>query len=112
MNTSLRVLIVEDSPDDAELATRTLRRDGRDLYCHRVETPEGMVTALQSKDWDLVISDYSMPRFNGLAALKILRDTRPEVPFILVSGMMGEEVAVAAMKCGANDYVLKSNLAR
>src|SRR5579863_4095332 len=112
MNTSLRVLIVEDSPDDAELATRTLRRDGRDLYCHRVETPEGMVTALQSKDWDLVIADYSLPRFNGLAALKILRESGLDVPFILVSGTVGEEVAVEAMKQGADDYVLKSNLAR
>jgi two-component system sensor histidine kinase/response regulator len=112
VNTALRVLIVEDSPDDAELTSRMLRRDKRDLYCQRVDTPEGMLEALDKKEWDLVISDYSMPRFNGLAALKILRDTRLDVPFILVSGAVGEDVAVEAMRSGANDYVLKSNLAR
>jgi signal transduction histidine kinase len=112
MNASLRVLIVEDSPDDAELTTRMLRRDERDLYCQRVETPEAMLEALDKKDWDLVIADYSMPGFNGLAALKILRDTGLDVPFILVSGTVGEDLAIEAIKCGANDYVLKSNLAR
>ena len=112
MNTSLRVLIVEDSPCDAELATRMLHRDDRDLYCQVVETPEAMLEALDKKDWDLVISDYSMPRFNGLTALKMVRDSGLDLPFILVSGTVGEEVAVEAMKCGANDYILKNKMAR
>ena len=112
MNQSRRILIVEDSPDDAELEVRPLRRGGCDLTYQRVDTPEAMRAALESGHWDLVIADYSMPHFNGLDALKMLRDSGLDLPFILVSGTVGEEVAVEAMKCGADDYVLKSNLAR
>jgi PAS domain S-box-containing protein len=107
-----RILMVEDSPDDAELSIRALRRAGIDLTFQRVETPETMRKALAEGTWDLVIADYSMPRFNGLAALKMLRETGLDLPFILVSGTVGEDVAVEAMKGGADDYVLKSNLAR
>lgn len=109
---SRRVLIVEDLPDDAELTVRALRHGGLDLTYERVDTPEAMGAALAQGTWDLVIADYSMPRFNGLAALKMLRDTGIDLPFILVSGTVGEDVAVEAMKGGADDYVLKSNLAR
>jgi len=109
---SRRVLIVEDSPDDAELTVRALRRGACALTYHRVDTPEAMRRALEEQDWDIVIADYSMPRFTGLAALKMLQKAGLDVPFILVSGTVGEEVAVEAMKCGADDYVLKSNLAR
>jgi len=107
-----RVLIVEDSPDDAELTVRALRRGACALTYHRVDTPEAMRRALEEQDWDIVIADYSMPRFTGLAALKMLQKAGLDVPFILVSGTVGEEVAVEAMKCGADDYVLKRNLAR
>ncbi|MGH8323930.1 MAG: response regulator, partial [Steroidobacteraceae bacterium] len=112
MSKSRHFLIVDDSPDDAELAVRALKRGGYDLTYQRVDTPEAMQKALEQGDWDLVIADYSMPRFNGLAALKMLRDTKLDLPFILVSGTVGEEAAVEAMKCGADDYVLKSSLAR
>ena len=112
MKQSRHMLIVEDSPGDAELEVRALRQGGCELTYERVDTPEAMQAALESGHWDLVIADYSMPHFNGLAALKMLRDRGLDVPFILVSGAVGEEVAVEAMKCGADDYVLKSNLAR
>jgi two-component system, sensor histidine kinase and response regulator len=107
-----RVLLVEDSPDDAELTVRALRRGGYDLTYERVDTPEAMRAALEDQSWDLIVSDYSMPRFTGLAALKMLQNERLDLPFILVSGTVGEEAAVEAMRCGADDYVLKSNLAR
>ncbi|MGA3229033.1 MAG: response regulator [Candidatus Binatus sp.] len=112
MKQSRHMLIVEDSPGDAELEVRALRQGGCELTYERVDTPEAMQAALEGGHWDLVIADYSMPHFNGLAALKMLRDKGLDVPFILVSGAVGEEVAVEAMKCGADDYVLKSNLAR
>ncbi len=112
MNATRRILIVDDSADDAELTVRALRRGGCDLRYQRVDTPESMRAALGEEHWDLVIADYAMPRFNGLAALKMLRETGLDLPFILVSGTVGEDVAVEAMKCGADDYVLKSNLAR
>ena len=108
----IRVLLVEDSPDDAELTMRALRRGGFDPTYARVDTPEAMRAAFAQGTWDLVIADYSMPRFNGLAALKMLRESELDLPFILVSGAVGEDVAVEAMRCGADDYVLKSNLAR
>ncbi len=112
MNGPRRVLLVEDSADDAELAVRAIRRGGCDVTYHRVDTPEAMRAALVNGSWDVVIADYAMPHFNGPAALKILRETGLDLPFILVSGTVGEDVAVEAMKYGADDYVLKSNLAR
>jgi PAS domain S-box-containing protein len=112
VNEPRRILIVDDSPDDAELAAQALRRGSFPLTYQRVDTPEAMHAALGEGTWDVVIADYSMPRFNGLAALKILRDTGLDLPFILVSGTVGEELAVEAMKRGADDYVLKSNLSR
>ena len=110
--TALHLLIVEDSADDAELMVRALRRAGVDPTYERVETPEAMEAALAREPWDLVISDYSMPHFNGLAALKLLQDRELDLPFILVSGNAGENVAVDAMKAGAHHYILKDNLAR
>ena len=112
MSEPRRVLIVEDSSDDAEFSIRALRHAGIDLTSQRVDTPEAMREALAEGTWDLVIADYLMPRFNGLAALKMLRESGLDLPFILVSGAVGEDVAVEAMRCGADDYVLKSNLAR
>ena len=112
MSAPRRILMVEDSADDAELAARALRRSGCELTFERVETPEAMRAALLREKWDLVIADYSMPHFNGIAALKLLQEQGLDLPFILVSGTVGEEVAVEAMKCGAGDYVLKNNLVR
>jgi len=112
MSAPLRILMVEDSAHDAELTARALRRSGYELTFERVESPEAMRAALLREKWDLVIADYSMPHFNGLAALKLLQEQGLDLPFILVSGTVGEHVAVEAMKSGAGDYVLKNNLVR
>ena len=113
MSPPLRVLIVEDSEDDVLLLLRELRRGGYQPAHERVETPEGMEAALEKGMWDLVVSDHSMPHFNSSAALKMLREKGyPDLPFIIVSGRIGEDVAVEAMKAGAQDYIMKDNLAR
>jgi light-regulated signal transduction histidine kinase (bacteriophytochrome) len=108
----LRLLLVEDSEDDTLHLLRALRKGGYAPLTERVETPEDMTAALQRGQWDIVISDYVLPRFSGLAALAILRQSGLDLPFIVVSGKIGEEVAVGAMKAGAHDYILKSSLAR
>ncbi len=112
MITPLKVLIVEDSEDDVLLISHELRRGGYEVVYRRVETETEMITALQSETWDLVISDYIMPTFSGPDALKVLKWRGIDLPFILVSGKVGEETAVEAMKAGASDYILKDNLAR
>ncbi|HUX91978.1 MAG TPA: EAL domain-containing protein [Gallionellaceae bacterium] len=108
----LRTLIVEDSEDDAALLLRELRRGGFNPFHIRVETAEAMLGALSSDTWDLVISDFSMPYFNAFAALELLHNTEKDIPFIIVSGTIGEDRAVEAMKLGAHDYFLKGNLKR
>jgi diguanylate cyclase (GGDEF)-like protein len=105
----LRVLIVEDSENDALLLLRALWRGGYEPQFERVDTPEAMANALGAQEWDIVISDYSMPHFSGLAALWVLKQSGLDLPFILLSGTVGEDVAVEAMKAGAHDYVLKNN---
>jgi two-component system cell cycle sensor histidine kinase/response regulator CckA len=112
MSEPLRVLLVEDSPSDAKLVTQALGRIGRPLELERVETAEAMRTALREKTWDLVISDWSMPKFTAPAALALLRSFGLDLPFIIVSGTIGEETAADAMRTGANDYVLKDKLGR
>jgi len=112
VNRLLRVLIVEDSALDAELLEHELRRGGFEPSSKRVETLETMQAALSQREWDIVVSDYSMPRFSGLDALRLLQESRLDIPFILVSGTIGEEVAVEAMKAGAQDYVMKDKLTR
>ncbi len=113
MGRALRVLIVEDSEDDALLLLRELRRGGYEPLFERVETAAAMEAALEEKDWDLVLSDHSMPAFSSSAALDLLRRKGfAGLPFIIVSGQIGEDTAVAAMKAGANDYIMKGNLAR
>jgi len=109
---NLRVLIVEDRADDEELVLIALRRGGYDVVHERVESAAAMSAALARESWDVVLSDYSMPRFSGPAALELLRTTGLDIPFIIVSGTVGDEPAVAAMRSGANDYVLKGNLTR
>jgi signal transduction histidine kinase len=112
MGKALRVLLVEDSDDDQELVARALRRGGYEPEIERVETAEAMGAALASGRWDVVLSDFSMPHFDAVAALRLLQQTGLDLPFIIVSGSVGEETAVAAMKAGAHDYVMKDNLAR
>lgn len=108
----LRLLQVEDSPDDAELLLAELRRGEFTPIAKRIETQEEMRAALRSETWDLIIADYTMPRFSATAALRVLRSTGIDLPFIIVSGTIGEATAVAAMKAGAHDYIVKNELAR
>jgi diguanylate cyclase (GGDEF)-like protein len=108
----LRLLLIEDSEDDAALVIRGLSKAGYVVASERVDTPEGLVAALERQRWDLVIADYTMPRFSGTAALALLREYDSDMPFIFVSGTMGEDAAVAAMKTGAHDYIMKGNLKR
>jgi len=108
----LRVLLVEDSNDDAELLIETLRRGGYRPIWERVETAEAMEAALVQEPWDIVIADYVLPRFSGLAALVLMQERQLDLPFIVVSGCIDEALAVAAMRAGAHDYVMKGNLAR
>ncbi len=111
-NVSLRILVVEDNPDDAELILRTLRKGGYSIDSLRVDNELDLKRALDNSTWDIVLSDYSMPGFSGLAALNILKEQNLDIPFIIISGTIGEEVAVEAMRLGAHDYLMKDNLAR
>src|SRR4051812_14814601 len=110
--TPLRLLLVEDSVDEAELVVRELSRGGFDVTWTRVQTEAALTTAVARHHWDVVISDFAMPGFDGLSAFSIVKQHHPDVPFIFVSGVLGEERAVEAMRNGARDYVLKGNLAR
>jgi len=112
MSTALRVLIVEDSPDDAALVLRELRRGGYEPVSERVETAEGMSTALERAEWDVILCDYTMPHFSALEALETLKSKQLDIPFIIISGTIGEETAVLALKAGAQDYLIKGRLAR
>ena len=112
MSQPLRVLMVEDSPIDATLVLHELSRGGRDVQSLRVDTALEMHKALATGEWDIVISDWSMPTFSALEALAMLRRSGRELPFIIVSGNIGEETAVEAMRSGAQDFVLKDRLAR
>lgn len=112
MGIPLRVLIVEDSEEDADLLMGELRRGGFELAFERVETSETIIAALNKQSWDIVFSDYTMPRFLGTDALFLVRERGLDVPFIFVSGTIGEDTAVAAMKAGAQDYIMKGNLKR
>jgi two-component system cell cycle sensor histidine kinase/response regulator CckA len=108
----LRVLLVEDSESDAEFVMRMLRQRGYAPTFRRVEDLKGMQAALAEDQWDIVLSDWSMPEFSGPQALRALRDSRLDIPFIIVSGSIGEETAVEAMRAGAHDFVLKDKLTR
>src|SRR3989442_4967548 len=108
----LQVLVVEDSEADGHLAIRELERAGYEVTHLRVDTEASLRAALEACRWDIVISDYNIPGFKGTEALALVRNTERELPFIFVSGSIGEETAVAAMRAGANDYVMKNNLTR
>ncbi|HHH43574.1 MAG TPA: EAL domain-containing protein [Gammaproteobacteria bacterium] len=112
MSTPLDLLLVEDNDDDAELLLVKLRRAGYEPRYTRVDSEAGLREALRERNWQIVVSDYAMPGFTGLKALGILRESDPTTPFILVSGTVGEETAVEAMRTGANDYIMKDNLTR
>jgi len=112
MPSTLCVLVVEDSENDTMLLLEELRQKGYMPVHERVEHAAAMTSALERRAWDVVISDYVMPDFSGPAALKLLRDKKLDIPFIAVSGTMGEEAAVDMMKAGANDYITKQKLSR
>jgi diguanylate cyclase (GGDEF)-like protein len=112
MTPKLQLVIVEDSEADAELVARNLTKAGLDVVIHRVETEEHFVAALQSIRPQVILSDFSLPSFDGLRALEIAVAHAPETPFIFVSGTIGEERAIDALRRGATDYVLKTNLSR
>lgn len=109
---NIRLLLVDDSDDDRDLILMNLMRGGYSPDTESVDTREEFVNALENHKWDLIICDYSMPGFDGITALNILRKEERDIPFILVSGAIGEELAVKAMKAGANDYLMKDNLQR
>ena len=112
MESKLRILMLEDAARDAELEIHTLKRSGVSCECRRVEAEAEFVAQLEGFDPHIIVSDFTLPAFDGLSALKLARELRPDTPFIFVSGTIGEERAIEALKQGAADYVLKTNLAR
>ena len=112
MSDSIRVLIVEDSVDDAFFVIRELIHGGFKVVSERVDNADAMQAALGAQPWDLIISDYALPNFGGTAALRIHQRAGLDIPFIVVSGIIGEERAVHIVKAGAHDIVMKSNLTR
>jgi len=112
MSKPIRLLIVEDSNFDAMVLLKELEHGGYKPEYELVETAQGMNAALAARQWDIVISDYVMPDFSGLDAIRLLQKSGYDIPIIIVSGKIGEETAVEAMKAGAHDYITKGNLAR
>jgi diguanylate cyclase (GGDEF)-like protein len=110
--TPLRVLQVEDTEDDAALVAAALTRAGYDVSARRVDTADDLRRELDESEWDLVIADYTIPGLGGTKALAIVREQHLDLPFIFVSGTIGEDTAVAAMRTGAHDYIMKTNLSR
>ncbi len=108
----LRLLLIEDSNDDALLLQRELRKGGFTIHLQRVETTEALREALAHDHWDIVISDHNLPNFDVIQGMALVREFHPDIPIIIVSGTIGEEVAVETMRLGANDYLMKGNLAR
>jgi len=109
---SLRLLLVEDSEDDAMLLARELDRGGYQAEVHRVDDQQDLAKALNNGQWDLVITDHNLPGFSSAHAMRMVKDVNLDIPVIIVSGSIGEDVAVAAMKTGAQDYIMKNNLHR
>lgn len=112
MSKTLRLLLVEDSAADAELILLALEREGYEVQHATIQTEEELRAALAKSSWDLIISDYSLPRFSGKRCLEIYHELNLDIPFILISGSVGEELAVACMKAGAHDYIMKDRLSR
>ncbi|MFN5815224.1 MAG: response regulator, partial [Pseudanabaena sp.] len=112
MSDTVNVLIIEDSEDDAILIVRSLRQSGFVLTWERVQTVEELNQALTNRTWDVIISDYNLPKMNAPMALEIVKQSQLDLPFIVVSGTIGETLAVDLMRAGANDYLMKGSLAR
>lgn len=112
MPQKLRILVVEDSEDEAYLYLRKIRQVGYELVFRRVDTETAMQTALKEESWDLIIADYAMPQFSAMGALSVLQKSGLDIPFIIISGVIRAEDAVQAMKAGANDYLMKDDLVR
>ena len=112
MSKPIKVLLIEDSENDALLLLHELRRGGYDPVHRRIETAKEMESALREDNWDILICDYILPQFSAPHALALVQEMKLDLPFIIVSGNIGEENAVAAMKAGAHDYIMKDNLAR
>lgn len=108
----LQALMIEDSPSDAALILRELRKAGFDLVYERVDTEAGVSAALAKENWNVVLSDYNLPGFSAMEALELLKKTNKDIPFILISGAVGEQTAVDLMKAGASDFIRKDNLSR
>jgi DNA-binding NtrC family response regulator len=108
----LRVLIVEDSEDDAILLLRALKKGGIEPFYQVVDTEDGLTKALQDEIWDIVVTDHNMPGFTSFQVLELTRQYGADLPVLIVSGLIGEDEAVSAMKAGAQDYIMKSNLSR
>ena len=112
MGRPLRVLMIEDVEADAQLVIRELKRGGFDVTAERVDTPEALLACLPQQPWDLAISDYSMPRFSAPQALRLVKAHAPDLPFIIVSGTVSEDIAVASLHAGAQDFMSKGRLGR
>lgn len=108
----LLVLMLEDVPADAELIQHELRKAGLPFTAARVDTREDFLRAIEKRAPDIILADYKLPRFDGLSALAIAREKCPEAPFVFVTGTMGDEQAVEALRQGADDYILKDRLSR
>ena len=111
MKKLLRVLIIEDSTDDILLILHQVKKGGYNIEYDCVDSAADMKSALE-KTWDIVLSDYHMPNFNGLEAFRLLQESGSDIPFILISGTIGEDIAVEAMRSGVNDYIMKNNMFR
>jgi len=112
MATDIRILLVEDSEDDAQLLLREIRKGGYSPYFRRVSSRSDMVREIEENDWDVILSDFAMPGFSGIGALEVWQEKGLDIPFIIISGTIGEETAVMMMKDGASDYMMKQNLTR
>ena len=112
MTSALKMIIVDDSEDDAEFIQEEVKKAGYELTATRVDSADALQAALAQGDWDLVLSDHSMPGFSASAALRVLEGSGMDIPFIIVSGAIGEELAVALMRLGAHDFVMKDRLGR
>src|SRR5262245_42675643 len=112
MNSTIRILYLEDNPAAVELSRAILEKEGLKYEMTIVDTREGYVAALEAGGCDLILADYHLPSFDGMEALEIAREKYSWLPFIFVSGMMGEEIATESLKQGATDYVLKERLER
>lgn len=112
MKNPIKILMIEDNQDDAQLEIEQLKSGGYTVVVEIVETRQAMREALKNRPWDCILSDYALPQFSGLEALEELKESGMDIPFILISGTIGEETAVAAMKAGAHDYIMKNNLRR